>query len=55
MNPVQLIAKKRDGGELTGIEIGFLVDGYTRGDVADYQMAALAMAIVWRGMTSTEI
>ena len=32
-----IIAKKRDGGELTAEEIGFVIDGYTRGEVPDYQ------------------
>ena len=49
-----IIAKKRDGGELTAEEIGFVIDGYTRGEVPDYQVSALLMAIVWRGMTRRE-
>ena len=49
-----IIAKKRDGGELTTEEIGFVIDGYTRGTVPDYQVSALLMAIVWRGMTRRE-
>jgi pyrimidine-nucleoside phosphorylase len=54
MNPAQIIAKKRDGGELSRIEIDAFVGGYARGDVPDYQMAALAMAIYLRGMTAVE-
>ena len=50
----QLIAKKRDGGELTGAEIAQLIEGFTRGDVADYQMSAMAMAVFLRGMTPKE-
>ena len=41
MRAVDIIAKKRDGNELTRDEIGFIIRGYTSGDVADYQMAAL--------------
>lgn len=54
MNPSQIIAKKRDGGELSRYEIAAFVGGYARGDVPDYQMAALAMAIYLRGMTADE-
>ncbi len=54
MNPVWIIAKKRDGEELAPDEIGAFIGGYVRGDVADYQMAALAMAIYLRGMTTAE-
>ena len=49
-----LIAKKRDGGELSAEEIKFMVDGYVRGDIADYQMSAMCMAIMFRGMTDRE-
>jgi thymidine phosphorylase len=51
---VDVIRAKRDGGELTGEQIDWVVDAYTRGLVADEQMAALAMAILLRGMTPTE-
>src|SRR6266481_4638283 len=54
MRAVDIIAKKRDGKELTRDEIGFIIRGYTGGDVADYQMAALLMAIYLRGMTTEE-
>lgn len=54
MNIVSLISKKRDGGELTADEIGSLINGYVRGDVADYQMSAWAMAVFLRGMTVSE-
>ena len=54
MNVVHLISKKRDGGELTTDEIGFLVDGYVRGEVSDYQMSAWAMAVFIRGMSVAE-
>jgi pyrimidine-nucleoside phosphorylase len=50
----ELIARKRDGGALTAAEIEHLVRGFVRGEVADYQMSALAMAIFLRGMTPEE-
>ncbi len=49
-----LIEKKRDGGTLTPEEIRAVVQAYTTGELPDYQMAALAMAIFFRGMTATE-
>ena len=51
---VDMIAKKRDGGELTSREIEHLIQGYTAGDIPDYQMSALTMAIYFRGMTDRE-
>ncbi len=51
---VELIKKKRDGGELSAGEIDWLVQGFTRGDIPDYQFSALLMAIVWRGMNARE-
>jgi len=54
MRAVDIIRRKRDGGELTAREIGFLIDGYCRGDVPDYQMSAFAMAVLFRGMTAEE-
>ena len=50
----ELIRRKRDGGELNAAEITWLVEGITSGQVSDAQVGALAMAIVWRGMTSAE-
>ncbi len=50
----ELIRVKRDGGELSEEQIGFLVEGITDGSVTDAQVGALAMAIVLRGMTATE-
>ena len=49
-----LLDRKREGGELAPDEIRALVEAYTRGDVPDYQMAAFAMAVCCRGMTSAE-
>jgi pyrimidine-nucleoside phosphorylase len=50
----ELIAHKRDGGELSNEEIARLISGFTSGEIADYQMSALAMAIFLRGMTPRE-
>ena len=50
-----LIAKKRDGGQLDDGEIQAVVAGAARGDIPDYQLSALLMAIVWRGMTTREL
>src|SRR5262249_20027276 len=54
MRTDDVIEKKRDGHELTRDEIAFVVEGYTRGTIPDYQAAALAMAIFFRGMTDAE-
>jgi pyrimidine-nucleoside phosphorylase len=54
MRTVDLITKKRDGGELTETEINNLIAGYTQGTIPDYQMSAMAMAIFFRGMTPAE-
>ena len=55
MRMVDLIVKKRDGHELTDEEIRFWIEGYTKGDIPDYQSSAMNMAIVFRGMTKREI
>ena len=55
MRAVDIIRKKRDAGELTPEEIQFLVKGATDDSVADYQLAAWLMAVVWRGMTRREL
>jgi pyrimidine-nucleoside phosphorylase len=55
MVPQWIIEKKRDGLVLDETEIRAFIDGYTRGDIPDYQMAALAMAIYFQGMTPGEL
>ena len=52
---VDIITKKRDGHELTDKEIEFFVKGYVDGKIPDYQVSALLMAILFRGMTDHEI
>jgi len=54
MRAVDIIIKKRDGGELTKEEIEFFVQGFTRGEIPDYQVAAWAMAVLLNGMTDQE-
>ena len=54
MQMTDLIARKRDGGALSTEEIDFMIRGYTRGEVPDYQMSALCMAILLRGMDDRE-
>jgi homotetrameric cytidine deaminase len=54
MNPVLTIQKKRDGQELSREELSEFLRGFVGGEIADYQMAALAMAIYLRGMTQEE-
>lgn len=54
MRMYDIIAKKRDGKELSREEIEFFVGGYTSGEIPDYQASALTMAIFLRGMTESE-
>ena len=54
MRAVNIIIKKRDGGELSREEITFFLEGFTRGEIPDYQAAAWAMAVLFRGMTARE-
>lgn len=55
MRTVDLIHRKRDGEELSPEEIQFLVDGYTRTEIPDYQMSAFLMAVFFSGMTDREV
>ena len=54
MRMYDIIAKKRDGGRLTREELTFAINGYVAGEVPDYQMSALLMAIYLRGMEDDE-
>lgn len=54
MRMVDIIEKKRDGKELTTAEINFFIEGYTKGDIPDYQASALAMAIYFQDMNYRE-
>lgn len=54
MLPASIIARKRDGHPLADAEIAFFIQGFVGGDVADYQMAAMAMAMCCRGLDVDE-
>lgn len=54
MHTPSLIERKRDGGVLSSEEIRALIGGYVGGEVPDYQMAALAMAVFFRGLNNEE-
>ena len=54
MRMYDIIMKKRNGGELTKEEIRFFVEGYTKGEIPDYQVSALMMAIYFQKMTEAE-
>jgi len=54
MRAVDVIMKKRDGGELSRDEIATIVDGYVRGEVPEYQVSSWLMAVFFRGMTFRE-
>lgn len=54
MRAVDIIIKKRDRGELTAAEIDFFIQGYTRGEIPDYQASAFLMAVFLNGMTVRE-
>jgi len=54
MRAVNIITKKRDGGELTRDEIEFFIQGYARDEIPDYQASAWAMAVFFKGMTARE-
>jgi pyrimidine-nucleoside phosphorylase len=53
MRAVDIIIKKRERNELTREEIDFFVQGFTRGEIPDYQVSAWAMAVSLNGMTRT--
>lgn len=55
MRMVDLIEKKRDGHELTKYEIDWMIDNFTKGSIPDYQMSAMAMAILFKEMTHKEV
>src|SRR5438552_17782853 len=55
MRTVDLIHRKRDGEELSPEEIKYFVDGYTRGDIPDYQISAFLMAVFFSGMSDREV
>ena len=55
MRTVDLIQRKRDGEELAPEEIEFLVEGYTNGDIPDYQMSSFLMAVYFSGMSDREV
>ena len=54
MVPQWIIEKKRDGKELSKEELAYFINGYTSGDIPDYQMSAMAMAIYFQGMSLDE-
>jgi pyrimidine-nucleoside phosphorylase len=54
MNTYELIKKKRDGRSLSTKEIGYLINGYTKGHIPDYQMAAFLMSVYFKGMNARE-
>ena len=54
MRMYDIIQKKRDGGILTDAEIKWFLEGYVKGEIPDYQAAALCMAIYFRGMNLEE-
>lgn len=55
MRIIDIIRKKRDGGELSREELAAVVDGYTRGEVPDYQAAAFFMAVYFQSLSETEL
>jgi pyrimidine-nucleoside phosphorylase len=54
MRMVELIERKRDGHELTEGEIDYVIQGYTSGEIPDYQMSSFAMAVFFQGMSPEE-
>ena len=54
IRPAELIQRKRDGEELSDDELAELILGYARGEIPDYQLAAFAMAVYFRGLSPRE-
>ena len=54
MNSVDIISRKRNGYELSYDELSYFINGFTTGDIPDYQAAAWLMAVLWQGMTQQE-
>jgi pyrimidine-nucleoside phosphorylase len=54
MRAVDIIIKKRDGGELSSREIRFFINGYAQDEIPDYQASAFVMAVYFKGMTPQE-
>ena len=55
MTPYEMIRRKRDGGELSSDELRAFLDGYARGSIEEYQMAAFLMAVFFVGLTDAEL
>ncbi len=55
MRTVDIIRKKRDGGELSREELAYIVEGYTKSQVPDYQVSAFLMAVYFAGLSETEV
>ena len=55
MTPYELIKAKRDGRQIEPARLADFIASYTRGDIPDYQMSALLMAIYFRGMSPVEL
>jgi pyrimidine-nucleoside phosphorylase len=55
MRAVDIVKKKRDGGELTSEELAFLIQNYAKGQIPDYQISAFLMAVFFRGMSDNEM
>jgi pyrimidine-nucleoside phosphorylase len=55
MTPYEVIRRKRDGGELSSDELRAFLDGYARGSIEEYQMAAFLMAVFFVGLTDAEL
>ena len=55
MRTVDIIRKKRDGGELSREELAHIVEGYTKGEVPDYQVSAFLMAVYFSGLQENEV